>query len=216
MSTSDADRVAAGSRPARAPSRTRRRRRRLIGALAAAAVVVIVVVASRGPIDHAIRSITLPLRDASIIRQQAAEKHLDPALIAAIIYQESRFEDRTSSTGATGLMQILPSTARAIAKRSGGSAFVPTDLATPQVNISYGSYYLRLLINHYGGNLTLAVAAYNAGQQNVDHWVSRAGGPKRFDPATDIPFAETRAYVRSVSDHRRSYRQSYAKELGYA
>ena len=131
-----------------------------------------------------------------------------------MIYQESKFQDRTSSAGAKGLMQILPSTAQFIARKSGGTAFELRDLGTPQINISYGSWYLRYLINRYGGNETLAVAAYNAGENNVDRWVKRAGGDQSFDPTADIPFPETRHYVASVSEHRKLYREKYRHELG--
>ena len=163
--------------------------------------------------QKALKEITLPLRHEDIIRQQARDKHLDPALIAAVIYQESKFRPRTSRAGAEGLMQILPSTAKFIARRSGGIAFVPSDLATPQVNIAYGSYYLRYLMDRYDDNETLAIAAYNAGETNVARWIGEAGGRDRFDPA-DIPFPETRAYVNSVERHQEDYRRSYAKELG--
>src|SRR5437868_10459427 len=170
-----------------------RRRRFAVGAVIAIAVGALVIMAIRvGP--HAVQELTLPLRHEDIIRQQAREKHLDPALIAAVIYQESKFSDRTSAAGAKGLMQILPSTARFIAKRSGGTAFVPSDLGTPQVNIAYGSYYLRYLFQRYGGSKTLAIAAYNAGETNVGRWIQRAGGAARFK-AKDISFPETRAYV---------------------
>ena len=125
------------------------------------------------------RARRLPLRHDDIIRQQAADKDLDPALIAAVIYEESRFRDQTSHAGARGLMQITPETADAIAKHSGGTRFEQEDLASPQINIAYGSYYLRLLIDHYGGNETLAIAAYNAGMGNVDGWVAEAGGAGR-------------------------------------
>jgi soluble lytic murein transglycosylase len=130
-----------------------------------------------------------------------------------VIYQESKFDARTSPAGAEGLMQILPSTARFIARRSGGTAFVPSDLGTPQVNIAYGSYYLRYLLDRYGNNTTLAVAAYNAGETNVNRWVRTAGGAARFHTA-DIPFPETRAYVQSVQRHRKDYRRHYRRELG--
>jgi soluble lytic murein transglycosylase len=166
-----------------------------------------------GPGEKALREITLPLRHEDIIRQQARRKHLDPALVAAVIYQESKFADRTSAAGAKGLMQILPSTARFIARRSGGTAFVPSDLATPQVNIAYGTYYLRYLIDRYGGRRTLAVAAYNAGETNVNRWVRRAGGAASFR-TSDIPFPETRAYVESVLRHQKDYRSHYPHELG--
>jgi soluble lytic murein transglycosylase len=188
------------------------RRRRWTALLAIAAVGGLAALwFSAG--QKALREITLPLRHEDIIRQQARDKDLDPALIAAVIYQESKFRPRTSRAGAEGLMQILPSTARFIAGRTGGTAFVPSDLATPQVNIAYGSYYLRYLLNRYDGNETLAIAAYNAGETNVAKWIREAGGADSFDPA-DIPFPETRAYVKKVQRLRRDYRHQYARELG--
>jgi soluble lytic murein transglycosylase len=189
-------------------------RRRRIWAVVALVLAGAGLILWFGPGQKALRELTLPLRHEDIIRQQAREKNLDPALIAAVIYQETKFRPRTSAAGAEGLMQILPSTAQFLAKRSGGIAFVPSDLGTPQVNISYGCYYLRYLTDHYGGNLTLAIAAYNAGLSNVDAWVRRAGGSAHFK-SSDIPFSETRAYVASVKEHRREYRKNYAHELGY-
>jgi soluble lytic murein transglycosylase len=149
-----------------------------------------------------------------VIRQQASDKNIDPALIAAVIYEESRFRDQTSHAGARGLMQITPATADFIARRSGGVLFEQADLATPQINIAYGAWYLRFLIDHYEGNETLAVAAYNAGLTNVDRWVERAGGPSEFDSARHIPFPETRAYVENVMERRGQYREHYGGELG--
>jgi len=167
-----------------------------------------------GPLGEAVREITLPLRHDDIIRQQASDKDLDPALIAAVIYEESRFRDQTSHAGARGLMQITPETADFIARRSGGVRFRQSDLATPQINIAYGAWYLRYLIDHYDGNETLAIAAYNAGETNVDGWVERAGGQEGFDAARDVPFPETSAYVANVQDRRDDYRDHYADDLG--
>jgi len=190
-----------------------RRRRFAVGAVIAIAVGALVIMAIRvGP--HAVQELTLPLRHEDIIRQQAAEKNLDPALIAAVIYQESKFRDRTSSAGAKGLMQILPGTAEFIARKSGGTRFELQDLGTPQINIAYGSWYLRYLIGRYNGDQVLAIAAYNAGEDNVDRWVSAAGGPGSFDATSDIPFPETRAYVQGVLSKRGAYKRHYAKELG--
>jgi soluble lytic murein transglycosylase len=166
------------------------------------------------PIGDAVREITLPLRHDDIIRQQASEKDLDPALIAAVIYEESRFRDQTSHAGARGLMQITPETADFIAQRSGGVRFRQEDLASPQINIAYGSWFLRYLIDHYDGNETLAIAAYNAGQTNVDNWVERAGGADSFDAGLHVPFPETRAYVENVLERRGEYRDHYADDLG--
>jgi soluble lytic murein transglycosylase len=190
------------------------RRRRLRALLAATGVAGLAVLAGVGPLGDVIREVTLPLRHDDIIRQQAREKDLDPALIAAVIYQESKFRDQTSHAGARGLMQITPETARFIARDSGGTRFTQADLATPQINISYGAYYLRYLMRRYDGNDELAIAAYNAGETNVDRWVRRAGGPESFDRLDDIPFPETRGYVGGVLDRRKEYREHYADELG--
>jgi soluble lytic murein transglycosylase len=205
---------AARPRVARRPPRARIRRRRF--AVLAGAVVLGAVCAAlvSGLGQEAVREFTLPLRHDDIIRQQAADKNLDPALIAAVIYEESRFRDQTSQAGARGLMQITPETADAIAKHSGGTRFKQSDLATPQINISYGSYYLRLLLDHYAGNETLAIAAYNAGMGNVDRWVADAGGAGAFKSADHIPFPETRAYVENVLERQGEYRDHYADDLG--
>src|SRR5918992_2016033 len=195
----------------------RRGRRRRLAALMAAAVIGAggaPAVTGLGPLDDAVRSITLPLRHEDIIRQQAREKGIDPALIAAIIYEESKFVDQTSHAGARGLMQITPETARFIARDSGGTRFTQADLATPQVNISYGAYYLRYLLAKYDGNETLAVAAYNAGETNVNRWVEQAGGVEGFDASEDIPFPETRHYVENVRERKDEYREHYENELG--
>jgi soluble lytic murein transglycosylase len=189
------------------------RRRRLRFAVALAALSGLVLLVGLNPLKHAVQEITLPLRHEDIIRQQARDKGLDPALIAAVIYQESKFADRTSPAGARGLMQITPDTARFIAKTSGGTGFTLEDLGTPQINIAYGSWYLRWLMQHYDGNTTLAIAAYNAGFNHVDHWVQEAGGPDRFK-ASEIPFPETRNYVKNVLERRKDYARRYSRELG--
>jgi soluble lytic murein transglycosylase len=204
------------ARPRAAAKRRRELLRRvtwlLVGVVVAAAVVAAVVAPG---VDKAVKEIALPLRHEDIIRQQAADKRLDPALIAGVIYTESRFRDQTSHAGAKGLMQLLPSTADDIARKSGGTAFVQGDLADPQVNISYGSFYLRYLLDRYGGNVVLAIAAYNAGEGKVDEWVfaARHRG-ENFDHTRHIPFPETRHYVQQVLEMRGKYRDRYKRELG--
>lgn len=188
--------------------------RRVLILLIAGGVLAVVVIVARGTVERALREVTLPLRHEDIIRQQANDKHLPADLIAAVIYEETRFRPRTSPAGAKGLMQILPATAQFIASRSGGTRFELRDLADPQVNIAYGAYYLRYLTDRYEGNSTLAVAAYNAGETRVDRWVETAGGPGLFDPQASIPFPETRNYVLDVEERRREYRRHYADELG--
>ena len=178
----------------------------------AVAVVLLGVVALE--LKQASHNFGLPLTDADVIREQAAAKHLDPALIAAVIYAESKFEPRPSSAGAQGLMQILPATAYYLAHLSGGSRFTASDLATPRVNVAYGSYYLRYLLDHYHGNEMLAIAAYNGGLANVDRWVSPARADGHDLTADAIPFPETREYVQRVLAAQRDYRAAYAQELG--
>jgi soluble lytic murein transglycosylase len=182
--------------------------------IAAAVLIALGAVGVVALLDTEVQRLSLPLNNAGVIREQAAAKHLDPALIAAVIYAESKFEPHPSAAGAQGLMQLLPETAYFIARRSGGVRFTAQDLATPSINVAYGSYYLRYLLDHYGGEEMLAVAAYNAGLGNVDRWVSRARAQGQPLSPQAIPFPETRAYVRRVLSAQSDYRATYPRELG--
>jgi soluble lytic murein transglycosylase len=199
------------ARGRRGPEQRRRKLRRVLAVVAAVAAGLLVgkLLAVDDTVDRALLEVTLPLRHDDIIRQQAREKAVDPALIAAVIYAESKFVDQTSHAGARGLMQITPETARDIERHSGGTTFKLGDLADPDINIRYGTYRLKELIDEYGGNETAALAAYNAGEGNADSW-----GGAEMSP-TDIDFPETRAYVTEVEDKQQEYRQRYAAELGY-
>jgi soluble lytic murein transglycosylase len=191
----------------------RKVRRRRLAALGTVAVLIGVLagaLVASGTFDHALQELTLPLRHEDVIRQQADEKEVDAALIAAVIYSESKFSDQTSSAGARGLMQITPEAAEYIEKRSGGTTFELSDLGDPELNIRYGTFLLRELLDRYDGDEAAALAAYNAGPGNADKW----GGA---DLAVEgIPFPETRAYVEEVLEKRDEYRREYATELGYA
>jgi peptidoglycan lytic transglycosylase len=192
-------------------SKKARRRRRLLvgGAAVAGAVAVALALGLPGKFEDAIQELTLPLRHEDIIRQQAKEKHVDAALIAAVIYSESKFEDRTSDAGARGLMQITPEAANEIERLSGGTTFELGDLSDPEINIRYGTFLLRELLDRYEGDVVAALAAYNAGPANADRW----GGSGL--TVAGIPFPETRAYVEGVLDKQRAYREKYPTELGY-
>jgi soluble lytic murein transglycosylase len=184
-------------------------RRRVVALLAALALGVGGgFVLTRLDVDETLTELTLPLRHDDIIRQQATEKDLDSALIAAVIYAESRFRDQTSHAGARGLMQITPKTAKAIEELSGGTTFVTEDLADPDINIRYGSFYLAYLLQKYGGNEVAALAAYNAGETQVDEW-----GGAEVD-TEDVVFDETHSYVEDVLEKREQYRDNYAEDLG--
>ena len=95
-----------------------------------------------------------------------------------------------------------------------GTAFTTGDLATPKINVAYGSYYLRYLLDHYEGNEMLAVAAYNGGLANVDEWVAKAREAGRTLSVSEIPFPETQAYVEKVMRAQREYRAVYPRQLG--
>jgi soluble lytic murein transglycosylase len=175
----------------------------LLGAIAAAAFGAFTYLQRTEPAWWA--RIWYPLRYQAIVRGHAQHYRLNPALLAAVIEQESKFRaDARSSTGAIGLMQLQPDTAKGIALHTGGNNFVLADLDDPEINVRYGSWYLRHLLDKYHDE-RLALAAYNAGQANVDDW-RRKG--------EDIQFSETRAYVSRVERLKDIYRRAYGHELG--
>jgi soluble lytic murein transglycosylase len=148
-----------------------------------------------------------PLRYTAIVRGHAANYHLDPALLAAVIDAESKFDpEARSSVGAVGLMQLTPATAKGIALYTGGHDFRLSDLTNPEINVRYGAWYLRHLLNRYDDDERLALAAYNAGEENVDRWQQEHVG---------IQFDETRDYVARVEHLKKIYRRAYASQLGY-
>src|ERR1700729_4182880 len=189
----------------------RRRNRLLVGVVLA--IVVVGILVSMPLVQKTVNQFSLPLTNADVIRQQASQKHLDPALIAAVIYAETKFDPRSSAAGALGLMQVMPQTAEYLAHRSGATTFTIADLGTPQVNIAYGSYYLRYLLDEYHGNVVDALAAYNGGESNVDLWVAAARAQGHSLAVGDIPFPETRAYVAKVLSAEGQYRSKYAAQL---
>ncbi|HXQ88403.1 MAG TPA: lytic transglycosylase domain-containing protein [Solirubrobacterales bacterium] len=187
----------------------RRRRLAALGTVAVLLGVLVGALVASGAFDDALQELTLPLRHEDVIRQQADEKGVDAALIAAVIYSESKFRDQTSSAGARGLMQITPEAADTIARNSKATTFELEDLGDPEINIRYGTFLLAEFLDRYDGDEAAALAAYNAGPGNADKW----GGSELTVEA--IPFPETRAYVEEVLEKRDEYRNEYASELGY-
>jgi soluble lytic murein transglycosylase len=174
----------------------------LVALLAAVAGAFAYVNAASPPWYERLR---YPLAYQQIVRGHARHYRLDPALLAAVIYQESKFRpDVRSSSGAVGLMQLLPATAEGIALHTGGTRFRLSDLYDPEINVRYGAWYLHHLLQKYGDERT-ALAAYNAGQDNVDRWRRTHVG---------IQFSETRAYVDRVEQLKDTYRRAYGTELG--
>ena len=141
-----------------------------------------------------------PLRYEQVVRGHASNYRLNPALLAAVIYTESKFDATArSDAGAIGLMQLLPETAKGIALRTGGKHFVVADLTNPEINVRYGAWYLRHLLDRYGDE-QLALAAYHAGQANVDRWRTEGVG---------IQFPQTRYYVDKVERLKNVYAHAY-------
>lgn len=209
------------SRPTRAAAARKSRIRRWVLIAAVVLCVGIAVGVARLDFGDKLQELTLPLEYENVIRQEAGDEDIarlaegdislppaDPALLAAVIYAESRFRDQTSSQGARGLMQITPDTADTIENLSGGETFVYEDLADPELNIRYGSFYLRYLLDRYDGDEIAVLAAYNAGEGNADAWGGSEMG------VDDIEFEETRGYVEEVLDKRDDYKDKYAAELG--
>lgn len=171
----------------------------VIGALAALAVYV----TEEEPSWYA--RLRYPLEYEHIIASHAVNYEIDGALLAAVVYRESKFDpEAVSSSGAIGLMQLLPSTADGIALFTGGNAFQVDDLYDPEINVRYGSFYLRRLLTKYQ-RIDLALAAYNAGQANVDDWIDSNRG---------IVYPETRTYVDDVIRISAIYRRAYGSRLG--
>jgi len=138
-------------------------------------------------------------------------------LTLAITRQESEFDSMARSpAGAVGMMQLLPSTAKEVAKKNDMEYF-PNKLHDPEYNMILGSLYLQRMIDNYDGSLIMAIAAYNAGPGNVYKWVKKSGKPQRtIDGAVDwienIPFAETRNYVQRVLENLQIYRHMEAEK----
>ena len=173
----------------------------LLGVVGAAAAGFAYVNSTNPPWYERLR---YPLAYEQIVRGHARHYRLDPALLAAVIYQESKFRaSARSHSGAIGLMQLQPATAEGIAIRTGGTRFHVDDLYEPEINVRYGAWYLRHLLDKYGDERT-ALAAYNAGQRNVDGWRRDGKG---------IAFAETRAYVNRVEKLKRIYHDAYGSRL---
>lgn len=155
-----------------------------------------------------------PLLHRDIVHDQALSTGLDEAWIYAILRQESAFNPTAvSHAGAMGLMQLMPATARQVAKTLGRPRPSRNDLYDPRLNITLGSAYLAQMQQRYGGSPMLAAAAYNAGPGNVDKWLPE----KQIDAdvwVATIPFRETRGYVRRVLAYRLIYDYRLGNPIG--
>lgn len=135
-----------------------------------------------------------------LIEKSAEEQHVSPSLLQAVILTESKFDAKAvSHVGAVGMMQLMPETAEWISEESGLPA---DDLDRPDENIPLGAWYLNFLLKKYHNNEVLALAAYNAGRGNVDEWVEKYNWGEGFSKVDEIPFPETREFVKTVASAR--------------
>lgn len=194
--------------------RRRHVRRRLVAAGVLVAVIAMAWTAIHRAMPAWYARHWYPLEYVATIRTHAEQTRVAPDLIAAVIWRESDFNpDARSSQGAVGLMQVLPATATFISSQPGGLGYSADRLGEPEVNIAFGSWYLHYLIDKYGDE-RVAIAAYNGGETNAAAWVKDAAAKGRHLTLDDIPFPETRAFVKSVERARSIYRRVYRAELG--
>ena len=146
-----------------------------------------------------------PYRYRAEISQRATEYRFDPLLIAAVVRTESKFNPQaTSGRGARGLMQVMPETGRWAAGQLGVQSFSEDQLYEPLTNVWLGTWYLDSLRREFSGDIVLALAAYNGGRQNVREWLSTAQWNGEHQNIDQIPFRETREFIRRVmTDYNR-------------
>jgi soluble lytic murein transglycosylase len=160
---------------------------------------------TKGTIDMEQR-FPMPFRAAVVQRAQSID--LDPAYVYGLIRQESRFVmDARSGVGASGLMQVMPATARETARRIGLTGFTADQLTDRDTNITIGTGYLKLVLDDLGGSMAMAAAAYNAGPGRPRTWRGQPGSPT-IDAAIwaeSVPIAETRDYVKKVLSNTTNY-----------
>lgn len=184
-------------------------KRRTITYLVLAAVAV-VVVALYLIIPKYLADEVYPMKYADWIKKYSTKYNVDPALVAAVILQESRFNpDAQSSVGAQGLMQFMPGTASTMAKETGH--WPKYDIFDPETSIEFGAAHLRDLLNKYNGDEDQALAGYNAGTGTVDRWISA----NIFDRIIHgNSGGQTVNYVAKVENYQKAYETMYASELG--
>jgi len=156
--------------------------------------------------------ILFPLGFEDTLKAKAAEEGLDPALMAALILQESTFDAQAlSRAGARGLMQVIPATGRKLA-RDMGVRFRSAALHNPKTSMDFGARYLRQMMDRYDGQAERVLAAYNAGPHRVDAWTASRPDMPAEEFVESIPFTETRYYVMTVLASREHYRRLYGLE----
>ena len=167
------------------------------------------VAVARGVTDARVLRAIWPWPWRSAVEAEAREFDVDPLLLAAIVRQESEFDlEALSRAGARGLAQLMPGTA-AQAARGLDVTFYPEWLTVPDLNLHLGAAHLAALLRRFGGRVEVAVAAYNAGPVPASRWLARPGADDPDEFIEQIPYPETRTYVRAVLRNRALYRALY-------
>jgi soluble lytic murein transglycosylase len=161
-----------------------------------------------------ILQVIFPLTYWDSIKKNSTSRHLDPFLIAALIAQESTFDPAIkSAANAWGLMQIVPSTGRRLARAAGIQRFSTALLTNPDVNIRLGTLYFSRLVQQFGGTY-YALASYNAGESRIIRWKAERPGLEEDEFIDDIPFPETQNYVKRILGTAEDYRMLYGEGGG--
>jgi soluble lytic murein transglycosylase len=146
------------------------------------------------------------------VKKYSAENNLDPFLVASLMRQESEFNPSAiSRANAFGLMQILPSVGRNLARSENLRAFSTEQLLVPSTNMRLGTKYFKELLNHFDGHVEYALAAYNAGQNRVEDWLNNGHFRDVPEFVESIPFTETREYVQAIMRNASVYRRLYGQ-----
>ena len=154
-----------------------------------------------------------PLPYEKDLVRSAKQQNLDPYMVAALIRQESEFDPQAlSAKNAYGLTQVEPATGRALARRAGIKRFSNRSLFQPAINLKLGAYYLRALLDQWGGQWEQTLASYNAGKSRVNDWITWNQYQEPAEFVESIPFTETREYVEAVLRNATVYRQLYASK----
>lgn len=167
-------------------------------------LLIIIAAVAAEPLIKAV----YPLKYEEYIEKYSEEYKLDKYLVMALIKAESNYVYNAHSGIARGLMQITDETAQWIAKKM-GNEFEPEDIDNPETNISMGCYYLRYLLDYYSNDLSLALAAYNAGMGNVNRWLSDSNLSENGSTLSTIPFEETKRYLAKIEKGIKIYKKLY-------
>lgn len=193
--------------------RKRRNNKKIIRAVTLSLALLILLCAAAYFLSGVAQRRTYRLLYSDIVTEMAAEYGVDPYLAAAVIHCESsNNKDAVSPVGAVGLMQIMPDTGAWIAEKLEMEDFTEERLFEPEVNVRMGCWYIDYLTDRFHGNMTLVLAAYNAGPGNVQKWLEDERISEN-GTLTEIPFPETERYIEKVQRAYEKYLTLYKKEL---